>query len=97
VGASRSMAKWTGGGGRGPPRPRRKGGEPQRRSLSWWGACAPPCPRFAGVEPVGGLAADGLRPRSGGVGLLRTGDEDGLWGFHPHAPTEGAWGAQAPH
>ena len=56
---------------------------------------------LAGVDPVGGeapaCAADGLRPRSGGgVGLLRTGDEDGLWGFHPHAPTEGAWGGASP-
>jgi hypothetical protein len=44
-----------------------------------------PRPRFAGVDPVGGeapaCAADGLRPLCrGDVGLLRTGDEDGVEG-----------------
>jgi hypothetical protein len=55
---------------------------------------------LAGVDPVGGeapaCAADGLGPRSGGVGQLRTGDEDGLWGFHPHAPHEGGVGGASP-
>ena len=61
---------------------------------------------LAGVDPVGGeapaCAAHGLRPRSGGVGLLRTGDEDGVegddewWGFPPR-PLVGGVGGSAPH
>jgi hypothetical protein len=58
---------------------------------------------LAGVDPVGGLDANGLGPCRGDIGLLRTGDEDGVEGddeggkLRSSARLWGAWGAQAPH